>query len=210
MDNINKKYDISFIIPCHNTGNFIKPLLLSFHALNLTNIKAEFIFVLDDCTDNTKEMIDKYMIDMDYKTIVCFEHSCGIARNLGFNLSKGEYIWFVDSDDWIIYPNALQECIPLMKEQNLNILRLKYISNYFDHWYFSMVWQYLFKREYIKDMEFDNQQPSEDVRFMEKIYSSMQAKKEQMYIYEIPTYFYNYMRPGSNMYQIIKNGKITE
>ena len=49
--------DISIIIPCHNSEKFIKPLLLSFQALNLNEIEAEFIFVLDNCTDNTKLMI---------------------------------------------------------------------------------------------------------------------------------------------------------
>lgn len=210
MDNVNKEYNISFIIPCHNTEKYIKPLLLSFHALNLNNIKAEFIFVLDDCSDNTKEVIDKYMFDMNYKTIVCFERSCGIARNIGFDFSNNKYIWFVDSDDWIIYPDILQECLPVMEEQNLNIIKLKYISNYFNRWYFSMVWQYIFKRDYISNIKFDNIQPAEDDRFMKKIYDRMQANNEDMYTYEIPTYFYNYMRPGSNMYQIAKNGKITE
>ena len=49
--------DVSFIIPCHNLEPYIKPLLISIHMLNLENITTEFIFVLDDCTDNTEQII---------------------------------------------------------------------------------------------------------------------------------------------------------
>ena len=58
MDNL---IDKSFIIPCHNLENYIKPLLLSLKALNLENLTHEFIFVLDDCTDNTESVIRYYM-----------------------------------------------------------------------------------------------------------------------------------------------------
>lgn len=94
--------DLSIIIPCHNLEGYIKPLLLSFNALNLANIETEFIFVLDACTDNTAEEIRKYMIDFNYKIIYCDYHKCGLARNIGFEASSGQYIWFVDGDDWII------------------------------------------------------------------------------------------------------------
>lgn len=48
---------ISFIIPCHNLEEYIKPLLCSLRGLNLKNIKYEIIFILDDCTDNTLNII---------------------------------------------------------------------------------------------------------------------------------------------------------
>ena len=146
--------DISIIVPCHNLENYIKPLLLSFHILDLTNIKTEFIFVLDACTDRTDEVIKKYMSDLNYKIIYCEYHKCGLARNIGFEAANGEYIWFLDGDDWIIWPNVIQDCLSTLKEQNLNIIQLKFVSNLFNREYFSMVWQYMFKKDFISDIKF--------------------------------------------------------
>ena len=79
MDNL---IDISLIIPCHNLELYIKPLLYSFSLLNLENINAEFIFVLDDCTDDTFGQICKYMDNkLYYKILSCKHHCCGFSRN---------------------------------------------------------------------------------------------------------------------------------
>jgi len=153
MDNM-IKYDLSFIIPCHNLENYIKPLLLSFHILNLNGINTEFIFVLDDCVDKTEEIIKTYMHDMDYKIVHCFKHSCGLARNIGLEMANGEYIWFVDGDDWLIYPNTVLECLSILRERKLNLIQIKFISNFFNMEFYSMVWQYIFKKDFIADIKF--------------------------------------------------------
>ena len=165
MDNI--KIDLSFIIPCHNLEEYIKPLLLSFRILDLKEINIEYIFILDDCTDNTEQLIRSYMYDADYKIIHCFEHSCGLARNLGVSLAAGEYIWFVDGDDWLIYPNTIKDCLKVLKETQEPIIQLKFVSNFFNHQFYSMVWQYIFKKDFIKDIKFPSKQPDEDCDFMQ-------------------------------------------
>lgn len=200
--------DLSIIIPCHNLEDYIKPLLLSFNVLNLTGLETEFIFVLDACTDNTSEKIRKYMADLNYKIIYCDYHKCGLARNAGFSISTGDYIWFVDGDDWIIWPNVALDCVNTMKENDLDIIKIKFVSNLFNHEYFSMVWQYFFKRELISDIEFLPIQPAEDDDFMKKVFKKLEG--EQLYMYQFPSYYYNYMRPGSNMTQTIQNGKIQD
>ena len=70
-----------------------------------------------------------------------------------------------------------------------------------------MVWQYIFKRDFIKDISFDNKQPQEDDRFMQKVFNKMGT--DIIAQYEIPTYFYNYLRPGSNMTQFFEKGSIS-
>lgn len=198
--------DLSFIIPCHDLEKYIKPLLLSFHAIDLTNIESEFIFVLDACEDKTDEVIKTYMSDLDYKIIYCNYHKCGLARNVGFEAANGEYIWFVDGDDWIIWPNVAQDCINAMRDNNLNMIKLKFVSNLFNREYFSMVWQYIFKKEFISDIKFIDIQPCEDDEFMKLVFNKMNG--QSLYTYQFPSYYYNYMRPNSNMYQYINTGKI--
>lgn len=198
--------DLSFIIPCHDLENYIKPLLLSFHAINLEDLETEFIFVLDACSDKTEEVIKNYMFDLNYKIIHCNYHKCGLARNVGFEASSGEYIWFIDGDDWLIWPNTARDCINAMRENDLDIIKIKFVSNLFNREYFSMVWQYMFKRELIADTKFIDIQPCEDDEFMKLIFKKLEGKN--MYIYQFPSYYYNYMRPNSNMYQYINTGKI--
>ena len=57
MDKLKKEQDartnISIIVPCKNIPNYIKNLLLSFHMINLTGIKYEILFILDDENDET-------------------------------------------------------------------------------------------------------------------------------------------------------------
>lgn len=114
--------------------------MLSFHQLNLENISYQIIFVLDNCKDDTQGVIEQYMQDMDCVIITCDVRSCGLARNIGLEHSNSKYIWFVDGDDWIIYPDVLQNCLATMETQNLDIIKLKYISNFYTLDYYSMVW----------------------------------------------------------------------
>lgn len=96
------------------------------------------------------------MAGLNYTIIKCCHHSCGLARNEGLDKARGRYIWFLDGDDWIIYPQVLQDMIPFMDSQNLDVVKCKYISNYFTCDYFSMVWQYIFRRSAIGDLRFTN------------------------------------------------------
>ena len=204
MDNI--KIDLSFVIPCHNLEEYIKPLLLSFRILNFKEINTEYIFVLDDCTDNTEQLIRSYMYDTNYKIIHCFEHSCGLARNLGLSLAIGEYIWFVDGDDWLIYPNTVKDCLKVLKETQEPIIQLKFVSNFFNRQFYSMVWQYIFKKDFIKNIKFPSKQPDEDCDFMQEVFKKLDS--DEISYYNIPSYFYNYNRPGSNMTQFNEKGYI--
>ena len=62
------------------------------------------------------------MLDFNYIILKCNHHSCGLARNEGLEIARGKYIWFLDGDDWIIYPEVLQDILPIMKKDDLNIV----------------------------------------------------------------------------------------
>ena len=105
MDTV--KIDLSFIIPCHNLEDYICLLLDSFLRLNTNGLNVEYIFVLDNCTDNTQDKIKKRMKNLSYKIIYCDVKDPGLARNIGIENSSGEFIWFIDGDDWLLQENFL-------------------------------------------------------------------------------------------------------
>lgn len=188
--------DFSIIIPCHNTERYIKPLLLSLQALDLTNIETEFIFVLDDCIDNTEIMIRYFMDGLDFKIVKAKVHAPGLARNLGLNQANGDFIWFVDSDDWLINPYVLQQVLPVMREREEDgMIQLSFVSNYFNMKHYSMVWQYIFRYDLIKSIRFNEKQNHEDNDFSAEVIAA--NGQENIPFLNVPSYFYNYCRPDS-------------
>lgn len=190
--------DISIIVPCYNIAPYIKNLLLSFHMLNLDNISYEILFVVEDNTeDNTEEIIKKYMADMNYQLLTSNGRTVGKARNVGLDAAEGKYIWFVDGDDWIINPEIIQQVLPLFKENpNEHIVQINFVSNYFHMQHYSMVWQYIFTKEYLSNFRFGDMKYQEDNDFMARVLTTY-GKNSLVYL-KVPSYYYNYLRPDSN------------
>ena len=72
-------------------------------------------------------------------------------------------------------------------------------------YYFSMVWQYVMKKDFIEEFEFTGRQPQEDDEFMIKVLNKAgysPATFLRMPYYKNPLYYYNYGREGSNMYRV--------
>lgn len=88
---------VSIIIPTYNTKLYIDRCLQS--IINQTYKNLEIIVVDDGSSDQTAEYINsKYTTVSVYKQV---NKGVSAARNYGMDLAKGEYILFVDSDDWI-------------------------------------------------------------------------------------------------------------
>lgn len=102
MDKLNENNIdlISIIIPVYNVEKYINKCLNS--VFNQTYKNIEIIVVNDGSTDNCEKIIlDNYK---DEKRLIYIKKENGglsSARNLGIEKSKGKYICFVDSDDWI-------------------------------------------------------------------------------------------------------------
>lgn len=102
IENIKKK--ISIIIPCYQVEKYIDRCVNSLvnQTIGLKNL--ELIFVNDASSDNTLEKLNGYEKQYPNEIIVinCKENiKQGGARNLGLNYATGDYIGFVDADDWI-------------------------------------------------------------------------------------------------------------
>ena len=91
--------EISIIVPVYNVEKYLKRCIDS--ILNQSFTDFELILVDDGSTDNSGEIIDEYAIK-DERIKVIHKENGGLssARNVGIEYSKGNYIAFVDSDDW--------------------------------------------------------------------------------------------------------------
>ena len=193
--------DISIIVPCKELEDCIQNLLYSFHMLNLKGFGYEIIFVFDDEKDKTIDVINSLMKDMNYSIIFNNEKYAGTARNRGLEAARGEFIWFVDGDDWIIYPEVLQCCIPHLRENSYKLIKIGFVSNLFKMEHYSMVWQYIFRKDFIEDVPFITAQKYEDNDFMKRVFEKL-SENDTIPSLNIPCYFYNYNRPGSVTYKI--------
>ena len=95
-----RQKDISFIIPTYNNDQYLKKAILS--ILNNKKNNFELIIVNDGSTDKTKKILDKYRLYTNVKIVNLDQnHGVSFARNVGIKHAKGEWIVFVDGDDYI-------------------------------------------------------------------------------------------------------------
>lgn len=91
---------VSVIIPVYNAENYICSCIES--LLGQTLQECEFIFINDGSTDNCRQMIEKYKeLDNRIKLVNQKNQGVSIARNNGLRIAAGEYVGFVDADDYI-------------------------------------------------------------------------------------------------------------
>jgi glycosyltransferase involved in cell wall biosynthesis len=91
---------VSIIVPIYNVEKYIRQCIDS--LINQTLQDIEIILVDDGSPDNCGSIIDEYASNDDrIKVIHQVNIGLGMARNSGLSLASGEYIGFVDSDDWV-------------------------------------------------------------------------------------------------------------
>ena len=105
---------ISVIIPVYNVENYLEECLKSVQNQTYTNI--EVLLVNDGSTDNSKQICERYCQE-DSRFLLINQENQGLsaARNKGVEISTGEYIVFVDSDD-SIKTNYLEKLMQYMAE----------------------------------------------------------------------------------------------
>ncbi len=117
---------ISVIIPVYNVEKYLEECLDS--IINQTFEDIEIICIDDGSTDNSLDILREYEKSDKRLSVVCQENSgLSITRNHGIKLAKGDYIYFIDSDDYLEL-TALEELYEISKEKNLDILIFKLIN----------------------------------------------------------------------------------
>lgn len=94
---------ISYIIPCYNVQDYLPKCLESLAIQKIENgANIEFILVNDGSTDNTFSQLKEFAASDDRaKVINQTNRGVSAARNAGLMASKGKYVFFLDSDDWL-------------------------------------------------------------------------------------------------------------
>ncbi|WOO87828.1 glycosyltransferase family 2 protein [Mollicutes bacterium LVI A0039] len=98
---------ISFIIPCYNAAPYVRKCVESIIAMNQSDI--EIIAINDGSTDNTLEVLNRLCLEYPIQ-LINFETASGYAgrpRNAGIDAASGEYLAFIDPDDYYIGSNIV-------------------------------------------------------------------------------------------------------
>lgn len=111
---------ISVILPVYNVEQYVAKSIHS--VLNQSYIDFELIVVIDGSKDNS-EVIAREFEKTDLRVKVYTKPNGGLsdARNYGLNMATGEFIYFLDSDDWI-EPNLLEDNIKMLEDKNLDFI----------------------------------------------------------------------------------------
>lgn len=124
---LNDDVFVSIIVPIYNVENYLAKCLDSLINQSLNNIE---IILINDCsTDESEAIILKYQ-KRDNRIVYLKQkenQGQGLARNYAINKAKGEYILFVDSDDYIAL-TAAEVLYKKSKELNLDILEANYFK----------------------------------------------------------------------------------
>lgn len=111
---------ISIIIPAYNAGKYLRRCVDS--ILNQTFNDFELFIINDGSTDGTKEICDEYLL-IDHRIKIIHKENGGVssARNRGLDNAKGEWVVFVDADDYIPQ-NALENMVAQSKTTDCECL----------------------------------------------------------------------------------------
>ena len=122
------KKKVSVIVPVYNVEEYLPKCLDS--LINQTLKDIEIIVVNDGSPDNSQKIIDEYRKkDKRIISIVKENGGLGSARNVGLEKAKGEYIVYVDSDDWIEL-DMLEQMYNQGIDENADIVICGYKSVY--------------------------------------------------------------------------------
>lgn len=145
---------VSIIIPVYNVEDYLKSCLDSVINQSLNNI--EIIVVNDASTDSSKEIIMDYC--SKYKEIIFIDKvknsGLSAARNTGLEVANGEYISFIDSDDWI-ESDMIEVMYNEAKKANADIALCEMMYEYESYQVYKNITvnkKYLNREQYIKEL----------------------------------------------------------
>lgn len=117
---------LSIVIPVYNSYQYLDKCLES--VCNQLNRNYEIICINDGSTDNSLKILNKYKkVFTNIKLINQENHGTGHARNIGIKIATGDYICFVDSDDYI-HKTYIKELTSFLEEKNPDVVLCNHIN----------------------------------------------------------------------------------
>ena len=113
---------LSIVVPMYNSEKYIGKCLESLVSQEISNQEYEIIVINDGSTDGSKDIVKNYINKYKNIRIISVENGGqSKARNIGIDNAKGEYIFFVDSDDYIS-KNSLKRLLDRSIEYKLDMM----------------------------------------------------------------------------------------
>ncbi|WNH10240.1 glycosyltransferase [Thalassobellus suaedae] len=113
---------LSIIVPIYNSDKFLSTCINSLIQQDINDRDYEIILVNDGSTDNSIKIINHYF--RKYSNIIPVHQNNkgnGAARNAGITIAKGKYLYFIDSDDYIV-KNTLGKLLNVLEKKDLELL----------------------------------------------------------------------------------------
>lgn len=122
---------VSVIVPVYNPGRYIEPCIASLLGQTLPAKELELLFVDDGSTDDTPARLDKLAEEHPQVRVIHIPNSGwpGKPRNIGVDSARGEYVHFVDQDDYLA-PDALRRLYEMGQRNGSDIVFGKVASNF--------------------------------------------------------------------------------
>ena len=122
---------ISVVVPIYNVSQYLSQCIDSILTQSYQDL--EIILVNDGSTDECPLLCDEYK-GKDSRVRVVHKKNRGLsdARNAGLRIAKGEWIYFVDSDDWLD-GNAIQKLYQFAVENKCDVVQGGLYYAYHDH-----------------------------------------------------------------------------
>ena len=208
---------ISIIIPCYNAASYVSPLLEAL-SRQAAGKPVEIIVINDGSTDDTLSILNNYHAQQPSLFHIVTKENGGTppARNLGFSLAKGEYIWYVDGDD-LITDGAIDALLAHISHTTADVICFNYremdqnghLLNSLKDWHYtygskidtitayalfdipSYLWNRLIRRDYLLShhITFPGLFPDDEEYVIQTYYAkgSMQFVPDVIYQYRIVT-----------------------
>lgn len=165
---------VSIIIPVYNVEKYIHKCLETIIQQQFNDM--EIIVINDGSTDNSLNIINKFA-KIDKRIVVINKENEGVsvARNIGIDVSQGEYVMFIDSDDWIeegaieiIYTSAIENKADIVYFDFYNVVDQKmflynvhkeddYLSGVLSNKINAAIWNKMFKRSLFENIRFSSE-----------------------------------------------------
>lgn len=121
---------VSIVVPIYNVEKYLEKCLESILMQSLKEV--EIICINDGSTDNSKKILESYKDKFLYLKVINQKNKgLSYSRNRGVKLSKGKYVYFLDSDDFLKNKNSLEFMYNIAEKNELDLL-INDFENYYE------------------------------------------------------------------------------